>query len=213
MKKSLKSKYDEWILDENHPCLMAQTVFTQENIIIKDYKNIGQAATTEKLLKDLEDYIKGYDFESNDFQSFMAVFSDTKVTDEDEFEMSLWNQLSELKKIDNHPWDPTVSKNPEDDNFSFSLAGRAFYVVGLHPKSSRLARRSPYPSIAFNFHTQFEKLREMGVYHNVRDKIRERDISLQGSVNPMLEDFGENSEARQYSGKATDKDWVCPFHR
>lgn len=83
----------------------------------------------------------------------------------------------------------------------------------MHPNSSRKARRSPFPSIAFNLHAQFEKLREMGAYEKVRDKIRERDKELQGSMNPMLEDFGLSSEAKQYSGKATGKDWVCPFHQ
>ena len=94
-----------------------------------------------------------------------------------------------------------------------ALQGKAFYIVGMHPESSRIARRSPYPSIAFNLHHQFEKLRHMGVYPNVRDKIRERDKNLQGSINPTLQDFGERSEARQYSGKATKEDWTCPFHR
>ena len=211
MKTSLEKEYSRWILEEDHPCIMSQTVFSQENVIIKDYNRIGFPSTTQKLLKDLKDYIHNYDFESNDFQSFIAVFSDSKIIDEDEFELVLWKQLSDLNKIDNRSWDSSVSNDPEDENFSFSLAGHAFYVVGMHPKSSRQARRSPYPSIAFNLHVQFEKLREMGAYHKVRDKIRERDISLQGSVNPMLEDFGESSEAKQYSGKATGKEWVCPF--
>src|SRR5690606_40704217 len=101
--------------------------------------------------------------------------------------------------------------DPENDNFSFSLGGKAFYMVGLHPNSSRKARQSPVPAIAFNLHWQFEKLREMGAYYTVRDKIRERDKDLQGSINPMLEDFGETSEARQYSGRKVGEEWKCPF--
>jgi FPC/CPF motif-containing protein YcgG len=27
----------------------------------------------------------------------------------------------------------------------------------------------------------------------------------------MLEDFGENSEARQYSGRKVGEEWKCPF--
>jgi len=42
--------------------------------------------------------------------------------------------------------------------------------------------------------------------------IRRRDISLQGFTNPMLTDFGEQSEARQYSGRAVDEDWSPPFN-
>jgi len=213
MKDSLKKIYDDWIIEEDHPCIMAQTVFSQKKVLVKNYKSFELPETTEKLLKDLENYIESYDFDSNEFQSFIAVFPESKIHNEDEFELVLWKELAELKKLDNHPWDPSVSRDPEDKNFSFSIAGRAFYIVGMHPNSSRISRRSPYPSIAFNLHDQFEKLRKMGVYHNVRDKIRERDISVQGSINPMLEDFGERSEAKQYSGKATGKDWVCPFHQ
>jgi hypothetical protein len=120
--------------------------------------------------------------------------------------------LQFIHDSDTEPWDSRVSNNPENSNFSFSIGGRAFYVVGMHPKSSRMARRAPYPTLVFNLHWQFEKLREMGAYHKVRDKIRERDTDLQGSINPVLEDFGESSEARQYSGRKVESAWKCPFH-
>ena len=41
--------------------------------------------------------------------------------------------------------------------------------------------------------------------------IRAREVALQGSINPMLSDFGEESEARQYSGRTVPDDWVPPF--
>jgi FPC/CPF motif-containing protein YcgG len=64
----------------------------------------------------------------------------------------------------------------------------------------------------FNLHWQFEKLRDMGVYQRVKKRIRKADEKLQGSINPMLDDFGDSSEARQYSGRAVDSNWKCPFH-
>ena len=192
---------------------MAQTVFSQEHVKTKKYGQLGDPLQTEALLKDLKNYIAEYDFETNDFKSFIAVFPESNIATEDEFERLLWKQLEEIEKIDTKDWDPSVSRDPEDDNFSFSITGRSFYIVGMHPNSSRQARRSPYPSIAFNLHVQFEKLRDMGAYEKVRDKIRARDKELQGSMNPMLEDFGSSSEAKQYSGKATEDDWVCPFHQ
>ena len=213
MKSEIRKEYEEWILAEDHPCVMAQTVFSQDTVKTIKYTDFNSEVTTKKMLGDIEDYIRDYDFDSNQFQSLVAVFPDLKVANEEEFELLLWQQLASLEKMDNKPWDPSVSRDPQDENFSFSLAGHAFYIVGMHPKSSRMARRSPYPSIAFNLHNQFEKLREMGAYEKVRDKIRERDIELQGSMNPMLEDFGQSSEAKQYSGKKSGEDWVCPFHK
>tara|TARA_R110002124_G_scaffold254044_2_gene419466 strand:- start:4131 stop:4460 length:330 start_codon:yes stop_codon:yes gene_type:complete len=104
-----------------------------------------------------------------------------------------------------------VSNDPADSNFSFSIAGKAFYIVGMHPKSSRMARQAPFPAMVFNLHAQFEKLRDMNVYKRVRNRIRDRDIKLQGNINPVLEDFGVESEAKQYSGRYVGKEWKCPY--
>ena len=212
MKKDMKSEYVDWILNKNHPCVMAHTVFTQENVTVKNYGKLGDLRHTEELYHDLLEYIRGYDEESKDFQSFIAVFENSEIFSESEFEKLLWKELDNIHQIDDQPWDPSVSSDPDDDNFSFSIGSKAFYLVGLHPGSSRKARQSPYPSIAFNLHSQFEMLREMGAYQRVKKKIRQRDMDLQGSINPELEDFGNSSEARQYSGKLNKSNWKCPFH-
>lgn len=213
MKNYMEEEYREWIIDENHPCIMAQTIFSQDTFTLKKYGALGKPDFDVKLLQDLNSYIEDYDFDSNDFQTFIAVFPEDAASSEIDFEQELWRRLIELSKLDNSKWDSAVSRNPEDNHFSFSLGGKAFYIVGMHPNSSRIARKSPYPSIAFNLHHQFERLREMGVYENVRDRIRQRDRDLQGFINPMLEDFGNKSEARQYSGRISGKDWKCPFSK
>ena len=41
--------------------------------------------------------------------------------------------------------------------------------------------------------------------------IRARDVKLQGDINPNLADFGEATEARQYSGRAVEPDWTPPI--
>ncbi len=63
----------------------------------------------------------------------------------------------------------------------------------------------------FNLHAQFETLREQGKYEGMRAKILDRDLALAGSLNPMLARHGDASEARQYSGRAVDETWACPF--
>lgn len=206
-----KKAFDEFILEKDHPCLMAKTVFSMDQVDLHEYANFGSKETADLMLKDLRNYIEKYDFESNDFFTFLAVFKGRQDYSEEEFEQLLWQQLQYLHEADDSPWDEAVNPDPEDPNFSFSLAGKAFYIVGMHPNSSRKARQAPFPTMTFNLHWQFEKLREMNTYQTVRDKIRERDIEIQGSINPMLEDFGENSEARQYSGRKVGDEWKCPF--
>ena len=85
------------------------------------------------------------------------------------------------------------------------------YVIGMHPKASRLARTRPYPTMVFNLHEQFDRLRARGKFEMMKQTIRTRDMTLQGSINPMLASFGDSSEARQYSGQAVPENWACPF--
>ena len=209
---NMRSLFEDFVVGKDHPCVMAQSVFIQKKDEFHVYKNFGSSETAKQILADLKSYLDNYDFESNDFYSFIAAFEGEDQMDEKQFEEKLWQQLQKIHQMDEVEWDAEVSNNPEDDNFSFSILGKAFYLVGMHPGSSRMARQAPFPVMVFNLHWQFEKLRQMGVYGNVRDKIRERDTELQGSINPMLKDFGAESEASQYSGRAVGEEWKCPFH-
>ena len=206
-----KVRFKEFIIKNNHPCIMAQTVFKMDEVTIKNYDALGTRETAQGILKDLEAYLKRYSFASNSFETFIATFPTEEIANELAFEKKLWQQLTYIHTEDTKAWDPTVDKDPESANFSFSILGKAFYIVGLHPNSSRKARQSPYPSLVFNLHHQFEKLREMGTYKKVRNRIRRRDKKLQGTTNPVLADFGDASEALQYSGRNVGKGWECPF--
>jgi len=208
----IEKEYKNFILKKKHPCVMAKTLFMMDNYHLKIYSQFNDYKSAENLLSDLEDFVSQYDFDSNVFESFLAVFPNTNFTSEIEFEKELWSLLNKLHEIDDYPWDPTVSDNPEASNFSFSLKGKAFYIIGLHPESSRIARQSPYTTIVFNLHWQFERLREMGTYKKLKKRIRKRDKKLQGTINPVLKDFLNDTEAKQYSGRQVENDWKCPFH-
>jgi FPC/CPF motif-containing protein YcgG len=210
--KNIKENFKHFIENSGHPCIMAKSVFKMENYHMRAYDDMEDPADLQQLLSDLKQYLENYDFDGHNFETFLAVFPQNKFDDEISFEKSLWNTLQKLHELDDQQWDPRVSNDPENENFSFSLGGRAFYIIGMHPKSSRLARQAPYPTFVFNLHHQFEKLRGMGTYETVRDTIRQNDANLQGEINPVLRDFGEDSEARQYSGRNVEKNWTCPFH-
>lgn len=207
----IKEDFQRFISDKDHPCIMAKTAVKLDRVEIHNYCKMGSIDTAESIYKDILNYIENHDFESKLFESFIAVFSDEDSMDEKQFEFKLWRQLSLIHHVDKKTWDNSVSDNPNDPDFSFSIGGKAFYVIGLHPNSSRAARQFRYPAFVFNFHHQFEKLREMGTFKKVRNTIRERDHNKNGSINPMLKDFGMESEAKQYSGRQDGKTWECPF--
>ena len=206
-----EERFRKFILEDDHPCIMSQTVFGTDHYELYTYKDLGSETAAREILVDLQKYLEDNDFSTKEFYSFVAVFEGEAEFSEKEFEKLLWQQLQHIHNLDKKDWDETVSPDTTSKSFSFSILGSAFYVVGLHPNSSRNARKSPKPTLVFNLHSQFEKLRDMGVYQRVRDRIRQRDLVKNGSINPMLIDFGKRSEAPQYSGRQVDESWECPF--
>jgi len=209
---AVESEFKEFIVAQNHPCIMANTVFQMNGYHLKVYDDILSENNIKPVLSDITNYLENYDFTSNKFESLIVCFTQNNFQTEFEYEKALWRFLQRLHDNDDAPWDPNVSADPDDPNFSFSLKGKAFYVIGMHPNSSRLARQAPYCTVVFNLHWQFEKLREMGTYQAVKNRIRSRDEALQGSINPVLTDFGDASETKQYSGRRVEQAWKCPFH-
>ena len=211
-RKTLLAKVDDFIVRNDHPCVMAQTLWKQKNVHTGTYGKLGVDDPTQ-LYNDLKQWLEtGFDGRQQ-WRSFMALFPADSFDTESAFEAQLWQQLQNLHDIDDQYWDPTTSADPSNKDFSYSLLGNSFYVVGMHPQSSRMARRSPVPTLVFNLHAQFEQLRDLGLYSKVKKTIRKRDQALQGDINPMLRDFGQASEASQYSGRQVDSNsWKCPFH-
>lgn len=209
---TIEQEYRDFILKKKHPCVMANTVFLMEDYNLHVYDDISSDQVIKPMLSDIEKYLKNYDYESNGFETLIFCFKNSNFKTEKQFEKALWNLLQKLHNNDDKEWDQNVSKDPNDSNFSFSLKGKAFYIVGMHPHSSRIARRAPYCTLVLNLHWQFERLREMGIYQAVKQRIRRRDKKLQGHINPVLKDFGKDSETKQYSGREVEASWKCPFH-
>jgi FPC/CPF motif-containing protein YcgG len=152
--------------------------------------------------------------EKTGLASFACLFRHGPRMNEAQFEAALWARAQGLHDIDaasGAPWAEGVSREPESPDFSFSVGGAAYFVVGLHPGASRAARRFCRPALVFNPHQQFERLRHDGRYYTMQSIIREREIARHGSINPMLSDFGNGREAAQYSGRHVDDGWVCPL--
>ena len=194
-----------------HPCLGARSVVHRDAYDLKVYATLGSRAVAGPLSEDLERFATTVGPET--LSSFVASFQAPAAMTEASFRTLLWRQLQYLHDRDRtrFAWDRRVSSDPASPNFSFSVAGRAFFVIGMHPDSSRQARRFAWPTLVFNPHEQFVGLREAGKYDRLRTMIRARDLDLQGSVNPMLRDHGQLSEARQYAGDAVAEGWRCPL--
>ncbi len=202
-----------YIINDNFSCIGAKAALNGNLFRVGCYDEINTLETNRLLAHDLNAFAAEQKEAVTNYASFAAIFTAPMIENEDVWEKSLWGQLQSLHELDRQrfEWDPSVSNDPKDPGFSFSLAGTGFFIVGLHPQSSRLARRFSRATMVFNPHAQFDRLRELNQYARMQQTIRTREMKLQGSLNPNLSDFGTQSEARQYSGRAVEENWKCPF--
>ena len=199
------------------PCVGSKAALAKGAIRTIELARLGHPFNAARLHRRLAMFARDVDARNaadSTVHSMAALFPGSSAMDESAFEAALWTQLRELHAIDvagDVPWNPSVSADPASPQFSMSIAGHAFFVIGLHPGASRIARRFEMPALVFNSHVQFDRLKADGRYAKMQTATRERDVALQGSINPNLADHGQASEARQYSGRAVGDAWRCPF--
>ncbi|MGB7409344.1 MAG: guanitoxin biosynthesis heme-dependent pre-guanitoxin N-hydroxylase GntA [Pontixanthobacter sp.] len=204
----------DWIAEDGFPCVGAKSALARNTLEIVVASRIDSGWDDLRIHRKLLDWSRKSREDPEKLRSLAIVFAGPEQMDEPAFEDSMWQRIQSLADKDHwagQPYDADVSPNPNDPHFSLSFGGEAYFVVGLHPGASRPARRFAYPTMIFNLHEQFERLREKGRYERMREAILDRDVALAGSLNPMLARHGESSEARQYSGRVVDADWKAPF--
>ena len=216
LRHPLISAFEEFVRDPLFPCVGAKAALSKRQmtyVVARDIRSAWDDLDIHTMIRGIVDL---YRKNPAPFRSLAVIFEDESVMDELGFEENLWARLQSLSDKDD--WlgqerDQRVAHDPNHPEFSLSLGGEAFFVVGLHPQASRPARRFIRPTMIFNLHDQFEKLREANQYEKLRASILDRDVKIAGTINPMLAQHGEVSAARQYSGRAVGAGWKCPYAR
>jgi FPC/CPF motif-containing protein YcgG len=212
---ALAENFRNLIHRSDFPCVGAKSALAKGTLNILVARDMRSNWDDRRIYDGITRIVRDYRTDRELFQSFAVIFEGPVDMDEKTFEKFLWARAESLTNKDawlGQPHDERVSSDPDDPHFSLSFGEEAFFIVGLHPRASRPARRFERPVLVFNLHDQFEQLREQGRYERMRAKIIERDVALAGSPNPMLARHGTISEARQYSGRnVAEPGWVCPF--
>jgi FPC/CPF motif-containing protein YcgG len=189
------------MMSKNYPCAAAMRAVSKQDYMVGVYSKFGTGQSSAELSLDLLFFLDKLGKTKSANATFWAVFPDSVDSSpclaEDRFESNLWSELSFLAAANPYcnAWDASVSTNPADKNFCFSLGGSAFFVVGLHAFSSRRARRFPYPALVFNTLGQFEQLVAEDKYDHLVQTSRKRDRNYKGNVNPMVEKYGDSGNS------------------
>ena len=208
------SEFISYIENKNFPCVAAKASVNKTNCNIMVADNIACPKDDAAILKFLYDFVDDYRNADNAFSSLAIIFKNSQPDTEDLFDTLMWQRLQALSVLDaeQYSYDKRVNNDPDSANFSFSIKEEAFFIIGLHSASSRVARKFKYPTLVFNPHAQFEAMKQTEQYNKIQKIVRKRDLYLSGSINPMLENYGTASEVYQYSGKQYDAQWQCPLN-
>lgn len=210
----LSSALRSHIAKPEFPCVGAKSALATDRLGILPAWRLNSGWNDVEIHDRLLDWSWKYKSDPSGLRSLAVMFEGPTDLTEEEFETAMWKRLQSLADKDSwrgQKYCDKVSSDPADPHFSLSFGGQGYFVVGLHPNASRTARRVKYPTLVFNLHDQFAKLRFDQRYEKMRKAILKRDIALDGSVNPMLSRHGESSEALQYSGRKVGTEWQCPF--
>ncbi len=215
MRPELAQNLFEFIREDDFPCVGAKTALNKNQICVHQFDDICSESSETDMLTAIHTFVDAFDIHRDMYSSLVFTFEQPDDISEDSFDKALWDKLQRLHEVDAclKPWDAKVSSDPHNADFSLSLGGKGFFVVGLHPNASRRSRRFAHPTIVFNLHEQFEFLRKKQRFDALRDHIRKRDTRFCGSKNDMLKNHGDSSEVYQYSGKPHSSKWQCPFKR
>lgn len=209
----LKEKFFSFISNKGFPCIGAKAALAKKQLHCMVAQNMACPADDHAILLFLYDFTDKYRLSQDHFHSAAIIFNGPEIMNEEIFETLLWQRLQAISNLDalQFGYDKRVSPDPSSPRFGFSLKEEAFFIIGLHPFSSRAARRFDHPTLIFNPHAQFEEMKKTNKYVMIQKAVRKRDLALSGSVNPMLSDHGESTETLQYSGKNYNEPLLCPL--
>ena len=212
--QTIINQYLDYLNTKEFPCIAAKAALAKNQIRCMVAHHMACPEDDQRILEFLYTFVDDYRSSKKSFQSAAIIFKEPVIQNEMMFDGLLWQRLNALSFLDKQKYahDKRVDDDPASKSFSFSLKEEAFFIIGLHPASSRRARQFRYPALVFNPHAEFEKLRRANRYEQMKRVVRKRDIAYSGSVNPMLKDFGEDSETFQYSGIRYTADWKCPLN-
>lgn len=206
-------EYKAFLSSKKFPCIAAKAALSKQQVQCMVVDHMACPKDDHAILQGIYRFIDIYHQAGTAFHSMAVIFKAPQKLNDDLFDELMWRRLQALRDLDSkiYGYDKRVDADPRSANFSFSLKEESFFIIGLHGNSNRPARQFRYPTLVFNPHAEFEKLREANRYEHMKTAVRKRDILYSGSINPMLKNYGEQSEVYQYSGRNYDSQWQCPL--
>jgi uncharacterized protein len=200
------------VLDGPFPCLGARSAFRNDSYVFAVHHDLFGPDAVEAVAADLRHFAAVRLRLGRLYSCIVSFVEPRTVPDEQVWDGQVWGFLQALHDLDDTPWDPRFSADPESGDFALSFAGVGHLMLALYPGATRYARRFAWPTLVFNPLEQdtaaFADEQDFARFQHI---IRERDARLQGHVNPSLPATREQSQAPGFSGAPIPDSWRCPL--
>jgi uncharacterized protein len=184
------------LLSPSFPCLGGTGLVRAGEYCFAVYDQLGDPSAFGQQAVDMRHYFKSRPIDTHPFAAFVAAYIAPSTQTDDVFEACMWAQLEGLQSCQEHGGQGSISLVDHDDP-GFVFGDREFFVVGMHPGSSRFARRFPWPLLVFNALSHAHEMQKRGKHASMSRKVLARDRNLQGSDNPSL----HAPQRLQFSGR------------
>ena len=195
------------IESDKFPCVGGKSILQSQQFNFCTYDLLDATSTAYSLHNHLGQFRSKWKLDDHkesrsiNFFSYIAGFSGQQFETELQAVNSFFSLLRNLHDIDtanNIAWDKDSASPLTSPNFSFSIGGFSYFLIFMHKYAYNQARRTELTFVVFNPHYIFLNLRLRGVFEKFRDRIR-RNLHEAGlEINAELQDYGIESEFRQY---------------
>jgi FPC/CPF motif-containing protein YcgG len=200
------------VLDGPFPCLGARSAFRNDSYVFVVHPDLFGPDAVEAVAADLRRFAAVRLRLGRLYSCIVSFLEPRAISDEQVWDGQVWGFLQALHELDDTPWDPRFSADPESGDFALSFAGVGHLVVSLYPGAWRYARRFAWPTLVFNpLEQDSDAFPEEQDFERFQRIIRARDARLQGQVNPSLPATRAQSQAPGFSGAPVPDSWRCPL--
>ncbi|MBS7668112.1 YqcI/YcgG family protein [Croceicoccus sp. 1NDH52] len=190
--RKIATQFEDFIRDRDFPCVGAKSALSKGTLKVSVCRSMTSNWDDVRIHRELLDWSFDYQNDPGLFRSLAFIFKENEDLDERSFEAAMWERIQSLADKDawlEQPYDNRVSPDPNDPHFSLSFGGEAFFVVGMHPRASRPARRFERPALVFNLCQRRSKSRPFGGVkpgHRVTCRGEWREGVARGPLPPAL---------------------------
>ncbi len=161
------ARIGERLLRSDRPCRVASRSITRDEYCLGLYEHFGEGRNGKALESDLLWFADEVKRGRSPRLTMWAIFPNAEMWDDNDFDHALVRELTSVTT--SSALQPSWASGG-----TLRVGDTSFFVVGMHPQSTKDSRRFPWTALVFNVFDQVDWLEREGVYAWIREAPQSR---------------------------------------